>query len=624
MKSKMKYWFLPTIVMLVYFSIFRIIFQFYNKDFVGSSEGFFDSILLYIVGFYYDLSIVIFVNVAIVIGLVFNAFFTNKKFINQILKIVAIVSNGVLIVISLADIPYFRFNSRRATVEVFDILGDSSGALPSFFMLYWPFVLLGVLAIYILWKVIDKNFVILEKPSIGKLPFIATMLFVLFAFIIKLGLWSPKLAVFYVSPNQRAVASNTPVTLLYSILKGQERLERKKYFSKEELSKYFTVERHYSSEQDFQKKNIVIFVLESFSNEYLVAGHPNKAPTPFLDELMLKSTVFTNAYANGTTSSYGLMNILGGIPPFLDEPYFSSIYGENKINGIGDLLSKEGYTNSFFYGAEDDHYGFRKNMTILGIDNYFSKEDYGKNDYDGHWGVYDEPFFQYAAEELKNQSKPIFATLFNISTHGPYMVPEKYSETLPKGVMSSHQSLAYTDLAIQKFFYSIENEDWFNNTVFVFIADHWAKRTDLEFKNAVGRYRIPFFIYDPQNQKQNLVTDIAQQLDVIPTLLDELNYSGDWISFGRSAIEKNNEYRFTYNEYDNVYQIIDSSFVLAYDENKEQAVYLYNFIKDPILGNNILLEEPEIVLNMEQHLKAVIQTYNNRLIDNDLYIRSTK
>ncbi|MEZ5023251.1 MAG: sulfatase-like hydrolase/transferase [Chitinophagales bacterium] len=360
----MKYWFLPTIVMLVYFTIFRIIFQLYNNDFVGSSGGFFDSILLYLVGFYYDLSIVVFVNVAIVIGLAINAFFANKQLINRILKTIAIISNGILIIISLADIPYFRFNSRRATVEVFDSLGDSAGALPSCLLLYWPFVLLGILAIYILWKVTDKNFVILEKPPISKLPFIATMLFVLFAFMVKLGLWSPKLAVFYVSPNQRAVATNTPVTLLYSILKGQERLERKKYFTKDELSEYFTVERHFDPEKEFQKKNIVIFVLESFSNEYLVAGHPNKAPTPFLDELMLKKyTVFTNAYANGTTSSYGLMSILG-IPPFLDEPYFSSIYGENKVNGIGDVLSKEGYTNSFFYGAEDDHYGFRKNQTL--------------------------------------------------------------------------------------------------------------------------------------------------------------------------------------------------------------------------------------------------------------------
>ncbi|MEZ5003888.1 MAG: LTA synthase family protein [Chitinophagales bacterium] len=624
MKSRVKYWLVPTLAMVIYFTVFRIIFQFYNTDFINEPITFFPTILVYLVGLYYDLSIILLVNIPIVMALVVNSFFNNNVVVNRILKLLAIVSNSILIIISLSDIPYFRFNSRRATAEVFDILGDSSGALPSFMLLYWPFVLIGIVAIYYLWKLIDKYFVLPEKPSTTKLPFVGLVLFVLLVVMLKLGLWSPKVAVFYVPPDYRSVATNTPVTLLYSLAKGQERLERKSYFTPNEIDNYFSVRHHFDHEHKFENRNIILFVLESFSYEFLLEGHPNKAPTPFLDKLMQKSTVFNNAFANGTTSSYGLMSILGGIPPFLDEPYFSSIYGENKILGIGDWLSQQGYTTSFFYGAEDDHYGFRKNMTLLGIDHYYSKEDYGKNDYDGHWGVYDQPFFQYAAKVLKQQPKPIMATLFNISSHGPYMVPKEYKDVLPEGTMSAHQSLAYVDLAIQEFFQSIEQEDWYDNTLFVFIADHWAKRTDLEYKNAVGRYRIPFFIYDPKDEEHKMNSEITQQLDVIPTILDKLSFSGDWMSFGRSALADTDQYRFTYNEYDNVYQIIDSSFVLAYDENKEQALSLYNYVQDHNLTNNMLLQETAKALKMEQYIKAVIQTYNNRLIDNDLYIRASK
>jgi len=439
---------------------------------------------------------------------------------------------------------------------------------------------------------------------------------------------TPKHASLYVVPTHRSLVTNTPATLLYSFIKGQEKLTSKNYFSEEELMEYFKIHHRYTSEQPFQAKNVVLFVLESFSQEYLIPGHANKAPTPFLDSLISKSIVFENMYANGATSAYGLMSILGGIPPFLNEAYFASIYGENDILGIGTLLKERGYNSSFFYGAEDDHYGFRKNMSLLGIDQYYSREDYNGDGYDGNWGVYDEPFMQLAAETIMEQKKPFFATIFNISSHLPYMVPDDLKELLPKGNMSSHQSLAYVDYSIEQFFVRLQNDSLYKNTIFLFVADHWAKRRDLEFKNDVGRYRIPFFIYDPQVQERQTISTITQQLDIMPTLLQYLNYNGPWMSFGEPAIFDNDSmrYRFTFNEYENIYQIIDSTFVLAYDETIEQSFSLFNYSTDPELNSNLLeldsigVEILEHKLKMENHLKAVIQSYNQHLLENDVNI----
>jgi len=334
---------------------------------------------------------------------------------------------------------------------------------------------------------------------------------------------------------------------------------------------------------------------------------------------MEHSTVFTNAFANGTTSSYGLMSVLGGIPPFLDEPYFSSIYGSNKLKGIGNLLAEYGYTSSFFYGAEEDHYGFRKNMSLLGIDHYYSMKDYPGKDYDGHWGIYDGPFFQYAAAVLDEQEEPFFATIFNISSHFPYMVPVDLKEVLPKGRLLSHQSISYVDHSLREFFAFVKSKDWMAETLFVFIADHWAKMREMEDKSAVGIYRIPFFIYDPANPVKREIGMVAQHLDVIPTLLDHMNYSGPWMSFGRPAVSDTG-YRFTFNEFENIYRLIDSSHVLAYDENSDMAFSLHNYGEDPMLGNNLLEIMPGKAREMEKYLHAVIQTYHNHLIDNDVFI----
>jgi arylsulfatase A-like enzyme len=175
----------------------------------------------------------------------------------------------------------------------------------------------------------------------------------------------------------------------------------------------------------------------------------------------------------------------------------------------------------------------------------------------------------------------------------------------------------------------MEHDSKFENSIFVFIADHWAKRTDLEYKNDVGRYRIPFFIYDPQQQQPQKVTAITQQLDVLPTILSYFNYSGPWMSFGNSALPKDilpNDYRFTFNEYENIFQIIDSAYVLAYDENLEKSFSLFQYKTDPELKENLLEKLPnntEILkrkTQMEKYLKAVIQTYHNHLLDNDVNI----
>ena len=615
MKSKIKYWLVPTFAMVIYFTVFRIIFQFYNADFINEPITFFQTILVYLVGLYYDLSIILLVNIPIVMALVVNSFFNNNVVVNRILKLLAIVSNSILIIISLSDIPYFRFNSRRATAEVFDILGDSSGALPSFMLLYWPFVLIGIVAIYYLWKLIDKYFVLPEKPSTTKLSFVGMVLFVLLVIMLKLGLWSPKVAVFYVPPDYRSVATNTPVTLLYSLAKGQERLENKSYLAPNEIDNYFSVRHHFDHEHKFENRNIILFVLESFSYEFLLEGHPNKAPTPFLDKLMQKSTVFNNAFANGTTSSYGLMSILGGIPPFLDEPYFSSIYGENKILGIGDWLSQQGYTTSFFYGAEDDHYGFRKNMTLLGIDHYYSKEDYGKNDYDGHWGVYDEPFFQYAAKVVKQQPKPIMATLFNISSHGPYMVPKEYKDVLPEGTMSAHQSLAYVDLAIQEFFQSIEQEDWYDNTLFVFIADHGYPK-DADYDVSMSYNHVPLLFYSPKLIVQPKVfSEMAGQIDVYPSIMGLLELPFENNTLGINLFKEKRPY--IYFNVDDKYAVLDNEWLMIVKKDGTKGLYKYRE-KDQ---NNYLVENKELGERMRIYAESNIQTYQYLLSNNKTKIK---
>jgi len=597
------------------FTLLRLVFHLYNADLLTLPPDPGGLIKAYFWGLRYDLAVLVPSFFPVLILAILNVFAIDKQWLSALARLLMWFIGTILIVVSVGDIPYFRFNSRRATKEVFDIIVDSSSAFSSFLIQFLLFVLLAFILMVFYGKVIGFFKRSREVKTVVPSLILLGLLFLGSSFGRPL---TPKNITFHVRPEYSSLVSNTPMSLGYSFMKGQEHLEVKEYFS--DLSDHFKIHHVLEADSTMRTRSVIIFVLESFSREYFIEGHPNKAPTPFLDSMMAKSIVFTNAFANGTTSAYGLMSILGGVPPFLDEPYFASIYGQNKIKGIGSLLREYGYTSSFFYGAEDDHYGFRKNMSLLGIDQYFSKEDYPGDAHDGNWGIYDGPFLQYASSVLMESSKPVFSTIFNISTHFPYMVPEELRTTLPRGNLPSHQSLAYTDLALKDFFRSIEKDSELSNALFVFVADHWAKMREMKDKSAVGIYRIPFFIYDPLLPYGRELGHVTQQVDVIPTILDHLEYSGPWMSFGTSALD-DAPYRFTYNEFENIYRIIDSTYVLAYDENRELAFSLHNYLADPGLRSNIIQENQEISQALENQLKAVIQTYNNSLITNDLWIK---
>lgn len=618
--------FIQIIFLLGIFMLMRTAFVYHNRDIQPIGQSIWENIVILYWGVRYDLSsILIFLSPVFLLTII--TYLTPpsgiRKAINRITKVVYFSITVILTSIMLMDVAFFRFNGRRATVEVFDILGYSKSAFLSFLKGYSEFVVFfGVTILVLLFlykKLAGKSDIKLSRNQ-----WIITIAVISLIYFFGIGTkktpLQPKTASYYVNPKFTAIVTNTPQTLLYSIYKNQKVLETKKYMDDKEARNYAPIIQYINGEKS-TKKNVVIFVLESFSREYLVDGNVNRAYTPFLDSLMEKSTLFEDAYANATTSTYGLMCILGGLPAFMDEPYFSSIYSQNKFLGIGEILKKEGYTNSFFFGAENDHFGFKKKMALLGIDNYYSQEsmeDYEKY-YDNAWGVYDDKYFEFAANTLKNQPKPFFATIFNISSHYPYKIPKNIEINLADGRLPSHQSITYVDYSLKKFFKKVSKEPWYNETVFFFIADHWAKIPGIIENSMVGKYQIPAFMHIPSEPNKVIVNELFQQLDVVPTLLDVLGYKGSVMSFGKSIFNTNEPYRYTINEYESIYQIIDKEYVLTYNEKLEKSTSLYKYIDDKKLLNNILLEEPERAQTMEKYVKANIQQYNNSLINNKLH-----
>ena len=538
------------------------------------------------------------------------------------------VVNLPLLAVNIIDLAYYQFNLRRSTIDLFSVLRGSFSAVGAFWKNWWwlfvLFILLSVVSVMVFsYLMKDKE---LRKCSF-KQNLAAAVCFLLPAVLLARG-WSdrpiiPSTPILYIPANYQALATNSTVTLLYSIVKRQTTLLEKNYYTRPDS--LFTARRQYNAGATFIKKNVVVFILESFSKEYTEKNDPLHAQMPFLDSVMAESMVCENAYANGLESNKGLMAVLGGIPPFFDEPFYYSRYSNNKIRGVGALLKEQGYNTSFFMGAGYDHFGFARLAAMLGIERYYSMKDYGnKKHYDGNWGIFDHYFLPYAARQLSGTAAPFFSSLFTISTHFPYTLPDtlKKQFTIP-GQGAAQNSMSYLDYALRLFFETASKQPWYNNTLFVFTADHNLYWHASEKASLYKTFRIPVFFYMPGQRQHMSIRKPVQQMDIIPSVLDLLHYPQPFMSFGKSAFDTLSPGS-AIGHFNDIYQMIDSSYIFGYNEKTEQPAYLYNFRTDTALINNLLapgqLPSPQAA-SMEEQVKAQLQYFNYSMIKNKLYIQ---
>jgi phosphoglycerol transferase MdoB-like AlkP superfamily enzyme len=316
-------------------------------------------------------------------------------------------------------------------------------------------------------------------------------------------------------------------------------------------------------------------------------------------------------------------SILASIPS-LSTNYVLSIYSNNAIEGLPALLKTKGYDCSFLHGAPNGSMGFQAFANMAGFDHYYGRTEYGNNvDFDGWWGIWDEPFLQYCVDVFNRKPQPFMASIFTVSSHHPFVLPAQYENVFPKGDIPIHQTVGYTDHALRKFFESASKEPWFNNTLFVITADHTTGSVYDEYKTFVGLFKVPIIFYEPNNENMKGVKEgeIIQQIDVMPTLLNYLHFDQPYFAFGMDAFDPQNpEKGFAINTLNDIYMLYEGYYVLKASD--EKAMALYDFHTDPMLTKNLLTAEPERTERMYNKLKSFRQQYNDRMIDDDMIYKT--
>ncbi len=553
--------------------------------------------------------------------------FVNKEtvYYQKFLRILFVIANSIALLLNCIDFSYFKFTLKRTTSELFFIRNDVGNLLGQYLIDYWYIVFIWMLLTYLLFRFYPiTQKVEMEKWGFWKKGGSEVLSLLLLSGIALLGIrggfqLKPLriiTAAEYTDSRNIPLLINTPFSVIKSI--RAEYISVTNYFpsnNPESLHSFV----HPPSDSLMHKQNVVLIILESFSKEYIGYFNRGKGYTPFLDSLLAQSVVYEHAYANGKKSIEGIPAIIAGIPSLMENPYLTSVYGTNQIEGLGSLLKKQGYSTSFFHGGSNGTMGFDVFAKLAGFENYYGRNEYANEaDFDGNWGIYDEAFYSYFASQLTKMPQPFCSVFFSLSSHHPYSIPEKYKKKFPKGTLEIHQSIAYADYSLKKFFATASHLEWFNNTLFVITADHTSLSESPYYQNKVGSYAIPLFFYSANLKAKKVTELVAQQIDILPTLLDKLNYPRRYFAYGNS-LEKNNKSQFTVNFSNGVYQSTSKTSCLQFDG--EKTIGFYNLLTDSLMKTNLVNNNLSAQAEQEKSLKKFIQHFNQTLIENKMTVK---
>ncbi len=608
-------------IVLLAFSLLRLMFYFFNSHFFPG-----ESILGILKTFFYairfDLAAIVYINSFFILSCVLPIKQRRELWYKKMQKILFLTFNAIAIVFEVIDIGFFKFAFRRTIGSDLNLFKNTAEMVPGILAEFWYLAVFFILIILIINFLYNKTS--LSQRAIKTLFLPQTIIFIssilIFGIAARGGIQLRPLmsitAAEYVDDMRLIpLMTNTSLNLIFS---SQQRfLVEQNFFDEAELDSIFSIEKRPASQRKFQKKNVIIIVLESFGKEYINSFNNAANYTPFLDSLIKKSFYCKQSYANGLRSTQGIVAITSSIPALMNDPLMFSAYQSNRIDGLARLLQNEGYSTSFFHGANPGSMEFERFSKLTGFQNYFDRNEYGESDYDGQWGVWDEPFFQYAAQKLSEENEPFLTLLFSLTSHHPYKVPKEFEEKHPND-KDIFRSVRYTDYALEQFFATAATMPWYENTLFVLLADHIGKSFRPEFKTKKGVFEIPIIFFEPNGTLRGDQCQVLQQIDIMPTVLDYLNYNRPYTSFGTSMFDTLfPHYAFMYT--DNVFQILDENYILLLGD--QGVIGLYDHQNDPLLKINLEGKFPKIQARLEKQLKAIIQTHHHKMINNELYLK---
>jgi len=562
--SNLKLFLFYTLLYISFLFIYRLIFlftYFYRVD----NATIYEILTAFLVGFRFDLSVI-----AILLGpflLLSSLNFLNKvsifRFVWGYTPILIFIW---VIVHSIADILYYENANKHIGYEGFVFIGKDLGVIlksalenntvPFISTIILLLIFLPV-STYLFLKFSPYRYN--EKPIIiGAVEFVAIVVFIIVA--IRGGVQISPIRASNAIISGNNFINNLGLNAIFTTmadLKGQTipksqqmRIEEAalivreeiKYEGAEFISTKYPILRKLTETNKKRASNVVLVILENWTGKFLKPISDGlidgKEVAPNFNNLSKKGVFFSKFFATGGRTTNGMMSLLAGIPdrPGLTAVRTSQVMGN--FSGLGNIFKAMGYKTLFATGGDLSFDNKNFLLPRWGFDTLFGKGQIDSmNKYKlGAWGYDDGDVFDVLHNEISKFKKdePFLAVVLTLSTHYPYRVPEKKFQRFDEKTRDFEylNVYHYADWAVNDFMEKARKSDYFEDTIFFFVADHAHHRYLSYYEDR----NIPFLIYAPGKYKPELKKDISSQLDVIPTILGAVGKECYFSVMGRDLL----------------------------------------------------------------------------------------
>ncbi len=576
----------------------------------------------FLIGVQYDSVIMGYILAIPTLLLIIFYFIKPKANIYRYLNLYIYLLIFIAFYFSSADIPYFNFNFARISAVVLEQTKNASTTFkmiieePRFAIYILVWFIFFAIYVYLLNTITKKITQQKESTSskLTKVGFSFIALFLIF-FAIRGRIDSPiriNHSFFCNNSFYNQLGLNPTFVLIKSYLQDQSikilddevalKNVQQQLGIQQTLDDISPLARKIKAEEAPNKKNVVLVLMESMSaNKLTRYGNPNKL-TPFLDSLANQSLTFDNMYSAGFHTCNGIFSTLYSYPSVLRERPMSAMT-INYYQSLPSVFKNYGYENIFFLTSNETFDNVGAFVTQNDFEKIVSQKDFDPKYIQSSFGVPDHVMFDYSFEHLNKAKKPFFATFLTISDHGPYIIPKGIDFT-PKQNDIKKQIVEYADWSLKHFMEQAKQQDWYNNTIFVFIADHGVVMGEVNYSPPLSLHHIPLIIYSPDSTviSPKSLNNFAIQPDVLPTVAGLLNFSYINRTFGIDLLKKQRSYSVFSS--DDKLCCIDSNYYYVYHKGGREV--LYN-LKEKTPQNRIK-EHPQVAEKMKDYLISIMQT----------------
>ncbi len=624
------------ILVLIIFSIFRFILFLTELDRINLDEVAILTILkAFIMGVRFDIVIsgyIIFIPALIL--LVINILRIANKNVKSILFYWVFIFFTLAFIISAADIPYFNQFYDRFSIGAFKWTGNIYFVLsmivqePKYFLITVPFLFLNIL-FFVLLKEIFKQKAELVRINI----FLNIFISLLFLFVMFIGIRgrvqikSPiRTGTAYFSDNSflNKLGLNPVFTFMRSYIDRKDSRNKTINIMDEGLAikkvqHYLNINNpEYNSpiarsiQPDtisVSKPNVVLIIMESMSAAKM-KRHGNKNElTPFLDSISNNSIYFENIYTSGKHTFNGVFSTLFSFPALYHQHPMKMI---REFDGISNTLLKNGYSTTYFTTHDSQFDNVEGFLRANDFQNIISQTDYPMSKVKTTLGVPDDYMFRYSIpiiNKLSEKENPFFVTFMTASDHGPYFIPDYFH---PKTKVIKQQIVEYADWSLRKFITLSSKEKWFDNTIFVFVADHGVP-IYATYEISLNYFHTPLIFHAPKILPQNkLYKTIGSQIDIYPTIMGLLKQPYVNNTLDVDLIEQDRKYAII-NDDDKI-GILDTNYfcIMKGDDSKLQ-LYKYQ-TKD---RTNYFKQNKTKAFEMVEFAKANMQVFQKMILSGE-------